>query len=163
MKATIRDTTISLEKKNHIWFPQGGQDLELVHVSDTHKRVYAKGKVYNITVLNPATADGEIELLLNQKRVNVNVSSPLDELLKSMGLDNALEVKVTNLSSPMPGLVIKSSVKEGDEVKKGEPLMVLEAMKMENILKATADVTIDKINVKAGEAVEKGAILIEFK
>jgi biotin carboxyl carrier protein len=41
--------------------------------------------------------------------------------------------------------------------------MVLEAMKMENILKATADVTIDKINVKAGEAVEKGAILIEFK
>ncbi|MDG1098582.1 MAG: biotin/lipoyl-binding protein [Bacteroidia bacterium] len=163
MKATIRDTVISLEKKNHIWYPQGGQSLELVHVSDTHKRIYAKGKVYNITVLNSTTADGEIELLLNQKRVNVNVSSPLDELLKSMGLDNALEVKVTNLSSPMPGLVIKSSVKEGDEVKKGEPLMVLEAMKMENILKATADVTIDKINVKAGEAVEKGAILIEFK
>jgi biotin carboxyl carrier protein len=163
MKATIRDTTISLEKKNHIWFPQGGQDLELVHVSDTHKRVYAKGKVYNITVLNPATADGEIELLLNQKRVKVNISSPLDELLKSMGLDNALEVKVTNLSSPMPGLVIKSSVNVGDQVRKGDPLMVLEAMKMENILKATADVTIDKINVKAGEAVEKGAILIEFK
>jgi biotin carboxyl carrier protein len=163
MKATIRDTTISLEKKNHIWFPQGGQDLELVHVSDTHKRVYAKGKVYNITVLNPATADGEIELLLNQKRVKVNISSPLDELLKSMGLDNALEVKVTNLSSPMPGLVIKSSVNAGDQVRKGDPLMVLEAMKMENILKATADVTIDKINVKAGEAVEKGAILIEFK
>lgn len=163
MKATIRDTTISLEKKNHIWFPQGGQDLELVHISDTHKRVYTKGKIYNIIVLNPANADGEIELLLNQKRVNVNVSSPLDELLKSMGLDNALEVKVTNLSSPMPGLVIKSSVKVGDEVKKGEPLMVLEAMKMENVLKATADVTIDKINVKAGEAVEKGAILIEFK
>lgn len=163
MKATIRDTTISLEKKNHIWFPQGGQDLELVHVSDTHKRVYAKGNIYNIIVLNPANADGEIELLLNQKRVNVNVSSPLDELLKSMGLDNALEVKVTNLSSPMPGLVIKSSVNVGDEVKKGDPLMVLEAMKMENVLKATADVTIDKINVKAGEAVEKGAILIEFK
>ena len=100
MKATIRDTTISLEKKNHIWFPQGGQDLELVHVSDTHKRVYAKGKIYNIIVLNPANADGEIELLLNQKRVNVNVSSPLDELLKSMGLDNALEVKSPTLVHP---------------------------------------------------------------
>ena len=163
MKAQIGDKTISLEKKGDIWSPEGNTDLELVHVSDTHKRVFAKGKVYNITVLNSGNADGEIELSLNQKRVKAHISTPLDELLKSMGLDNALEVKVTNLTSPMPGLVIKSVVQEGDEVKKGEPLIVLEAMKMENVLKAAADVVIDKINVKAGEAVEKGAVLIQFK
>ena len=143
--------------------PEGNTELELVHVSDTQKRVFSKDKIYDITILNPKTDDGEIELLLDQKIVKVKVTTPLDELLKSMGLDNALEVKISNLPSPMPGLVIKSMVSEGDEVKKGDPLIVLEAMKMENVLKAPADVVVDKINVSAGDAVEKGAVLILFK
>ena len=59
-----------------------------------------------------------------------------------MGLDNALEVKISHLASPMPGLVIKSLVKAGDTVEKGDPLIVLEAMKMENVLKAPSALTI---------------------
>ncbi|KAA3652807.1 MAG: acetyl-CoA carboxylase biotin carboxyl carrier protein subunit, partial [Bacteroidetes bacterium] len=54
-------------------------------------------------------------------------------------------------------------VKVGQEVKAGEPLAVLEAMKMENVLKSPADLVVKSINVKQGEAVEKNQILIEFE
>ena len=53
-------------------------------------------------------------------------------------------------------------VKEGDEVKKGDNLLVLEAMKMENIIKSPADVTIKSIKIKASDKVEKNQVLIQF-
>jgi biotin carboxyl carrier protein len=62
----------------------------------------------------------------------------------------------------MPGLVLKISVKVGDVVKKGDNLFVLEAMKMENIIKSPADVTIRTIRIKPGDKVEKGQVLIGF-
>ena len=162
MKAIIGEKSIDLKKEDGTWVPKGSSNLELEHISDTQKRVYTHGKVYEITVLNPKNDDGEVELLMNQKKVNVKISTPLDELLHSMGLDNALEVKISHLASPMPGLVIKSLVKAGDTVEKGDPLIVLEAMKMENVLKATSALTIEKVNVTNGQAVEKGAVLIQF-
>jgi biotin carboxyl carrier protein len=63
----------------------------------------------------------------------------------------------------MPGLVLDVRVKEGDEVKKGDPLLVLEAMKMENILKSPAHAKIKKINVNKGQAVEKNQVLVSFE
>ena len=63
----------------------------------------------------------------------------------------------------MPGLVLKILVQPGDQVKKGEPLLVLEAMKMENVFKASDDVTIKEINVVEKQAVEKGNELINFE
>ncbi len=62
----------------------------------------------------------------------------------------------------MPGMVLNILVKEGDEVKKGDTLLILEAMKMENSLKATADGVIKKIVAVKGTAVEKNQILIQF-
>jgi biotin carboxyl carrier protein len=62
----------------------------------------------------------------------------------------------------MPGLVLSILVKEGDEVKKGDNLLVLEAMKMENIIKSPADVTIKFIKIKPSDKVEKNQVLIQF-
>ena len=66
------------------------------------------------------------------------------------------------LKAGMPGKIIEIFVKEGDEVKAGKPLLIMEAMKMENEMRATADVKIKKICVKQGDSVETGAVLIEF-
>jgi biotin carboxyl carrier protein len=60
-------------------------------------------------------------------------------------------------------LVLDIRVKVGDVVKKGDPLVVLEAMKMENILKSVADVTIKKIAIDKGHAVEKNQLLLLFE
>lgn len=82
----------------------------------------------------------------------------LHESFKSGGMgggDSALK-------SGMPGKIVKVFVKEGDEVKAGTPLLVMEAMKMENEMKASSDVKITKIHVKPGDAVESGATLISY-
>lgn len=68
----------------------------------------------------------------------------------------------SSLRSGMPGKIVKVFVKEGDEVKAGAPLLVMEAMKMENEMKAPTDVKISKLHVKPGDAVESGATLITY-
>ena len=63
----------------------------------------------------------------------------------------------------MPGLVVKVQVEVGQEVTAGQPVLVLEAMKMENELKAAGPGVVDQILVKPGQAVEKGAVLVTFR
>ncbi len=66
------------------------------------------------------------------------------------------------LRAPMPGLVVRLQVEAGQAVSAGTPLIVLEAMKMENQLKAVAAATVAAIRVEVGQAVDKGQILVEF-
>jgi len=82
----------------------------------------------------------------------------LHESFKSGGMSGSDAA----LKSGMPGKITKVFVKEGDEVTAGTPLLVMEAMKMENEMKAPGDVKITKIHVKPGDAVESGATLISF-
>jgi propionyl-CoA carboxylase alpha chain len=66
------------------------------------------------------------------------------------------------LHCPMPGLVVSLAVKEGQEVKAGEPLAIVEAMKMQNILRADRDVTVKKLNAKPGDSLGVDAVIMEF-
>lgn len=68
-----------------------------------------------------------------------------------------------NLTAGMPGKITKLMVKEGDLVEEGTPLLIMEAMKMENEMKATAQAKVKKILVQEGSNVEAGASLIEFE
>jgi biotin carboxyl carrier protein len=68
-----------------------------------------------------------------------------------------------NLSSGMPGKIVKVFVKPGDEVKEGDPLLIMEAMKMENEMRASAPSKIKDVMVKAGDNVESGAVLVTFE
>jgi pyruvate carboxylase subunit B len=67
------------------------------------------------------------------------------------------------LKAPMPGLVVRVQVEAGQRVEAGAPLIVLEAMKMENELKAPTPSKVRTVRVRAGEAVEKGQTLVEFE
>ncbi len=67
------------------------------------------------------------------------------------------------LKAPMPGLVVRVAVSEGDRVAVGAALVVLEAMKMENELRATAAGVVKGVKVKPGEPVEKGQVLVDFE
>ncbi len=67
-----------------------------------------------------------------------------------------------NVTAPLPGNIFKILVKEGDEVKKGDTLLIMEAMKMENDIKAEKDGVVSSIKVKEGDAVLQGEILIEM-
>ena len=67
------------------------------------------------------------------------------------------------LISPMPGLIKTVDVKEGQKVKNGDQILIIEAMKMENILKSEKDCTVEKILVKSGDSVSTDEELIIFK
>lgn len=64
--------------------------------------------------------------------------------------------------APMPGIILEVNVADGDEVKQGDYLCVLEAMKMENALTAPRDAVIKAVNIAKGDTVDKGKLLIEF-
>ena len=102
-------------------------------------------------------------ILVNGKKVSMQLKDTYDELLEKMGFSADAGSRVKELKAPMPGLVLRMLVKEGDEVKKGDGSLVLEAMKMENILKSMGDGTVRKIHVSEKNTVEKGQILISFQ
>ena len=100
---------------------------------------------------------------MNGQLYKTNIQEPIDMLLKNMGMDLSAAQKVEPVKAPMPGMVLKVLVAQGQQINKGDALVILEAMKMENILKATASATVKSIKVGGLTAVEKGAILIELE
>jgi biotin carboxyl carrier protein len=135
---------------------------DLVKISDTRYHLLLNEKSYRITVLEQKSPK-ELVLEVNGNRYTVSVKDQYDQLLHDLGMDKALTAQAEDVKAPMPGLVIDVLVKEGDQVAKDTPLLILEAMKMENVLKAAADGTVSRINVKAKDAVEKGQVLISFQ
>jgi len=81
----------------------------------------------------------------------------------SMGLSVVASQKLSSVKAPMPGLVLDIMVEPGQEVAEGDSLLILEAMKMENVLKATGEGVVKSIEITKGAAVEKGQILIEME
>lgn len=104
----------------------------------------------------------QVVLRTGPHKFSVQVREPIDLLLEKLGMKDAGKRRMNQLKAPMPGLVTRILVKEGDEVKQGDPLLVLEAMKMENIFKAAGDGIVKAIRVSEKQAVEKGAELINF-
>ncbi len=101
-------------------------------------------------------------LKINGRLYTVELRDKFDLLLEKMGMNNTSAGKVNNIKAPMPGLIIDLKIKEGDVVKQNDPLLILEAMKMENIIKSPGEGTVKTIKVKKGASVEKGQVLIEF-
>jgi biotin carboxyl carrier protein len=121
------------------------------------------GKSYTAIIEKTDRSTKEVTLRVNGQQYKMNIQEPIDMLLKNMGMDLRSMQKVEPVRAPMPGMVLKVLVAIGQQINKGDALVILEAMKMENILKATATATVKAIKVTERTAVEKGAILIELE
>lgn len=135
---------------------------DLKQVGPYSYHILYKGESLNIEVLQSDVKTKTHQLKINGKTISVKLEDKYDELLKKLGMDAASSQKIGDLKAPMPGLVVNIPVSEGDVIKKGDVLLILEAMKMENALKAVADATVKKIVVKTGQAVDKNQILIQL-
>lgn len=80
-----------------------------------------------------------------------------------LGLQAGGGQKINSVKAPMPGLVLEVSVAPGQAVQKGDTLLILEAMKMENVIKAAGEGVVKAIPATKGLAVDKGQVLIEFE
>lgn len=105
----------------------------------------------------------EMVLSLNGKEVSVEISDHVDQLVEKLGLSVAAVAKSNDAFAPMPGLVLEVLVNVGEEIEAGTPLLILEAMKMENVLKSEGAGLVKSISVKKGDAVEKRQLLIEIE
>lgn len=92
----------------------------------------------------------------------VQLRSDFDRLLEQLGMGRGSSAKLNIIKAPMPGMVLDILVETGQVVAKDEPLLILEAMKMENVIKSPREGKIARIGVARGVAIEKNALLIEF-
>ncbi len=137
-------------------------EWDLVKVKEGSYHAIRNGKSYTIELVSLDRATKTIKLKVNGNKYTLEAKDKYDELLQKLGIDTNASQKIKELKSPMPGLILDVKVEEGSEVKKGDTLLVLEAMKMENILKSPGDGSVKKIVVKKGMAVEKNQVLIQF-
>ncbi len=121
------------------------------------------GKTYKADLLKVDYKEKTFLVKVDGKRVNVKVQDRFDLLLSKLGMSGLGSKKINQLKSPMPGLILDILVTPGQLIKAGETILILEAMKMENIIKAPADVTVKNIKITKGKAVEKNELLVEFE
>ncbi len=108
------------------------------------------------------TEEGDLILRLNGLRYCLPIKNRRELLHSGIQAAGIKRRKQTALKAPMPGLVLRLMVTEGQALQAGDPILVLESMKMENVLRAQSDCTIVSAIVQPGEAVEKGQILVNF-
>jgi acetyl/propionyl-CoA carboxylase alpha subunit len=136
--------------------------IDLIEVKEGIFHIIKDSRSYTAEVIRANHEEKNFVIRVNGNKYTVHIKDKYDELLKELGIDNASAKKVKETKAPMPGLVVDVRVKEGDTVKKGDALVVLQAMKMENILKSPADAAIKKIHIKKDDTVEKNQVLISF-
>lgn len=104
--------------------------------------------------------DGELYLTWEGKPVKLDVYKGIEKKGRSIGRQKG---GIERITSPLSGLVANVLVESGTKVKKGEPLLVLEAMKMRNEIKASRDGEVLEVKVAPGMSVELGGLLMTFK
>jgi len=114
-------------------------------------------------VARPGGRRGEYDIAVGGYRFKVEAVDERSRTIQQLSGATRRLATPPHLAAPMPGLIVRVNVNEGDPVRAGQGLMVMEAMKMENELRAAHDATVRRILVKPGSAVEKGAILLELE
>ncbi|MBM3327224.1 MAG: biotin/lipoyl-binding protein [Calditrichaeota bacterium] len=131
----------------------------------------ASSGLYSL-VLNGRAFLIDVEPIHNDRcRVQVNgvdyevstIDERREQALKIAGAKSDAGPTAGELHAPMPGLVVKLSTSSGQPVNKGQGVIVIEAMKMENEIGAPIDGVVERILVKSGQAVEKGELLLTIK
>ncbi|MBM3400294.1 MAG: acetyl-CoA carboxylase biotin carboxyl carrier protein subunit [Bacteroidetes bacterium] len=163
MKAIIQGQETVLEQIDGVWTPESNPEATVSVLPDGRLLLHVGSSVFTARLLEINRSEKILNVSLNGRTIPVTLKEPLDDLLHSMGLDKMATAKVSHVKAPMPGLVLNVLVEAGQEVKKGDKLLVLEAMKMENIIKASGDGKVGRIAVEKGQAVDKNQTLIEFE
>ena len=135
-------------------------EADIVKINDTNWHIISNFKSYNVELISFNKEQKTGSLKINGNLYNVTAKDGFDILLDKLGINYNNSTKLTEIRAPMPGLVLHIFVADGMQVKKGDNLFTLEAMKMENIIKSATDMVIKTIKIKPGDKVEKNQVLI---
>lgn len=138
-------------------------NMDIIQISDSKFHILKENKPYKAEITKANYIDKSYEVKVNNKTYNIIIFNDLDILIKDMGFAIGNTKHIHIIKAPMPGLILEINVKVGQEVKEDDPLLILEAMKMENVITSPRDGVIKSIAIKKGGAVDKNQLLIEFE
>jgi biotin carboxyl carrier protein len=138
-------------------------DIQLKRIADNLFEVSSSSGSWLIEVLETDFQTKKIRIRYNHRTYWIQFQDELDLVLERMGLNAADQNGSLSLKAPMPGRILEILAKKGDQINEGSSLLVLEAMKMENVLKADSDGIIENVLVEKDQNVDKNQILIEIK
>ncbi|MEP0264755.1 biotin/lipoyl-containing protein [Dokdonia sp.] len=155
-KATVNqefEFTISQEELSQLDAVQTTTGYHILHNNTSFKA--------EIDASNFAQKTYQVQI--NNNIYNVTIADKIDLLIKDMGFSIGTTKQLNALTAPMPGLILDVQVVAGQEVKEGDTLVILSAMKMENSFVSHMDGTIKAVHVVKDDAVDKGQLLVEFE
>jgi biotin carboxyl carrier protein len=163
VQAKVADKIFEITKTENGFLVNGNSfQWDRIKISEGYFHIIYQDQNYRAEVISADKSTKIFVLKINGKNYSVDLKDKFDLLLEKMGMNTAAAGKINHIKAPMPGLIIDLKVKEGDLVKQGDQLLILEAMKMENILKSHGEGKVKTVKVKKGDTVEKGQVLIEF-
>jgi biotin carboxyl carrier protein len=130
------------------FIPLGDTLFSMIRETDSHE------------VLVDLVEGSEYNVLIGGRQYNIDVLDERALLMGSRRGEGAGESGEVSIKAPMPGLIVEIPVAEGDEVTKGQTVVILESMKMQNELKSPRDGVVQRISVEAGQSVEQKKVLV---
>lgn len=159
----LQDTTYLVEKSgNETLVNQQALTWDLKWMGDRKIHLIQGAQSVEAELLDLDLEAKTIQIRLGHKKTTVQLKDRFDVLLEKMGMNTAGTGSLKEIKAPMPGLILDLKVAPGDVVKKGDVLLILEAMKMENSIKSPGDGLVKVVKVGLKQSVEKNQVLIQF-
>ena len=136
--------------------------LDAVSVEENHFHILNENTPFQAEIITADFNSRKYNVKVNGNTYQVAIANELDLLIESMGISVGANKVVNEVKAPMPGLILEVCVAVGQEVTENEPLLILEAMKMENTLVSPRSGKIKSIAVEKSNAVEKGQFSFEY-
>jgi len=137
--------------------------LDSIKIDESNLHVLDGNQAYKVSVLHVDFLNKTLSLSVNGNSYDLKIEDEYDQRVKKMGLLAVTAQKLNSIKAPMPGLIVDVMVEQGQEISEGTPLLVLSAMKMENIILSQGEGVVKSIEVKKDDAVEKGQLIIEME
>jgi Acetyl/propionyl-CoA carboxylase, alpha subunit len=136
--------------------------LDLHRNRDRFFHIIRHNRSYEAELVSYDTTAKAATFVINGTTYSASLEDRFDQLIKDLGFKDSRKSIANQLKAPMPGLILAVNVSEGQTVKKGDVILILEAMKMENAIKAQSDCVVKAIKAQEGTTVEKGQVLLEL-
>ena len=137
--------------------------VDSINTSEDKYHILQNNMSFKAEIVRKDYNNKTYDVQVNNNLYSISIADDLDLLVKEMGFSLGSTKHVDTIEAPMPGLILDVNVKIGQEVKEDETLIILEAMKMENIINSPRDGKIKSISVSKGDAIDKNELLIEFE
>ncbi len=137
--------------------------IDAIKKSKDSYHVLEKNTSFHVNILENNFHKKIYTIVVNGNIYTVSIKDEIDTLIENMGLSSKASHKEDEVKAPMPGLIIDVEITEGQKVKEGDPLLVLEAMKMESTFTSPKEGVVQHIFVKKGDTVDKGQVLVKIE